>query len=246
MPRFFVLPEKVCDGIITIDTEDVGHIRRVLRLGEGDKIEVCDTTGFDYEAEISEISEKSVICKVLSSKKSDTESDIKVTLYQGVPKGSKMDYIIEKTTELGVFRIVPVMMSRCVVKLEGEKAERKKQERWQKISVAAAKQSGRGIIPEITMPMSFLEAVSDMKKNELVLAPYECESTRKLRPVLEENKNAKSIAIMIGPEGGFDPKEIDELTNSGIKTVTLGKRILRTETAGEATLAMIMYEYGCI
>lgn len=246
MPKFFVTPQKVSENKIIIDTEDVNHIRRVLRLKENDTIEVCDTTGIDYTAEILDITEKSVICKITDSRKSDTESNLKVTLFQGIPKGSKMDYIIEKTTELGIFSIVPVTMSRCVVKLENTKAEQKKQERWQKIAVAAAKQSGRGIIPEIEMPVTVDEAIERMKKSDLALAPYECEASNRLKPELLNNKEAVDISIMIGPEGGFDPAEISKINEAGIKTVTLGKRILRTETAGEAVLAMIMYELGDI
>ena len=246
MPKFFVAPEKVSENKIVIDTDDVNHIRRVLRLKENDTIEVCDTTGMDYTAVIENMTEKSVICKITDSRKSDTESNLRVTLFQGIPKCSKMDYIIEKTTELGIFSIVPVTMSRCVVKLENAKAEQKKQERWQKIAVAAAKQSGRGIIPEIEMPLTVDEAIERMKKSDLAFVPYECETSNRLKPMLLENNEAVEISIMIGPEGGFDPTEISKIHESGIKTITLGKRILRTETAGEAVLAMIRYELGDI
>ena len=246
MPKFFVEPGKVSENKIIIDTDDVNHIRRVLRLKEDDVIEVSDTTGMDYMAVIEEMTEKSVICKITESRKSDTESNLRVTLFQGIPKGSKMDYIIEKTTELGIFRIVPVMMSRCVVKLENAKAEQKKQERWQKIAVAAAKQSGRGIIPQIEMPVTLPEALEMMKQSDLALVPYECEASNRLKPELQANTDAVNISILIGPEGGIDPAEVSKIHEADIKTVTLGKRILRTETAGEAVLAMIMYELGDI
>lgn len=247
MPRFFVSPDKIAGEKITIDTDDVNHIRRVLRLSEGDVIEVCDSSGFDYSSKIEEIGDKSVVCSILSKKKSVTESSIKVTLYQGIPKGAKMDYIIEKTTELGIFSVVPVLMSRCVVKLENKKAEQKKQERWQRIAEAAAKQSGRGIIPKIDMPKPIDEAIAEMKKSSLSIAPYECEDVSRLKPVLQgASPTPADISIMIGPEGGFDPSEISKIRDAGILTVTLGKRILRTETAGEAVLAMIMYEMGDI
>lgn len=246
MPKFFVEPSKVADNRIVIDTEDVNHITRVLRLKENDIIDVCDTTGMDYKARIAETCDKAVICDIISSKKSDTESNIKVTLYQGLPKGSKMEYIIEKTIELGIYSIVPVAMSRCVVKLENRKAEEKKCDRWQKIAVSAAKQSGRGIIPRIELPVTVDEAIKRMKESDLSLVPYECEEENALKPVLENAGGAKSVSIFIGPEGGFDPAEIEKIKKAGLKTITLGKRILRTETAGEAVLSMVMYEIGDI
>lgn len=246
MSKFFVEPSKIADNRIIIDTDDVNHITRVLRLKENDVIEVCDTTGTDYSARISDISEGHVICDVISSKKSDTESNIEVTLYQGLPKGSKMEYIIEKTTELGIFSIVPVVMSRCVVKLENRKAEEKKCGRWQKIAQSAAKQSGRGIIPQVKLPVTVDEAIERMKKSDIALVPYECEEVNTLKSSLRTDKQVRSVSIFIGPEGGFDPVEIAKVRSAGIKTVTLGKRILRTETAGEAVLAIMMYEIGDI
>lgn len=246
MPRFFVTPEKVSDGIITIDNSDVSHITRVLRLNCGDEIEVCDSAGNDYKALIKEVGARSVICTVQSVSKTSAEPDIFVTLYQGIPKGSKMDYIIQKTTELGISRIVPVMMERCVVKLENEKAELKKTERWGKIAEEAAKQSGRGIIPEVTKPVAFSKALEMLCGEELAFAPYECENMCCLKPVLDRGRGAKTAGFIIGPEGGFDPAEAQKLAASGISTVTLGRRILRTETAGEAVLSMLMYEIGDI
>ena len=241
MPKFFVEPSKVDGTSIIIDTEDVGHITRVLRMSEGEKITVCDSCGVDYEAEISEISKNSIICKILSSQKSDTEPAVKVTLYQALPKASKMEYIIQKTTELGVSSVVPVIMSRCVSKINDKKDGMKKAERWRKIAESAAKQSGRGIIPFVEEPITFDEAVKRLCNTELAFAPYECEEINTVKSVLRE-KPFKEAAFIIGPEGGFDPAEADKLKNAGIKTVTLGKRILRTETAGEAVVAMIMYE----
>lgn len=246
MPKFFVLPEKVSDNKILIDTEDVSHIKKVLRMSEGDILNVCDSTGTDYEGRILEIGEKSIILDILSEKKSDTESNISITLYQGLPKASKMDYIIQKNTELGISKIVPVVMDRCVVKLENSKAEEKKVSRWRKIAEEAAKQSGRGIIPEISMPVTVSEAISEMKKADISFVPYECETDGSLRDVLISVDNPKTVSFLIGPEGGFDMSEIEEIQKNGIKTVTLGKRILRTETAGLAVTSMTMYEIGDI
>lgn len=246
MPRFFAERENIKDTYIIIDNEDVNHISRVLRLGEGDEITVCDGQGFDYKALIREINSKQIVCDILEKNKSNTEPNIEVILFQGLPKASKMDYIIQKTTELGISKIVPCALSRCVVKLENKKAESKKTERWQKIAQAAAKQSGRGIVPEISMPVSLSEALEQLKKCDICFVPYECEEINTLKRVLTSVKEPKTVGFIVGPEGGFDPAEIEKISEAGINTITLGKRILRTETAGEAVLSMIMYEIGDI
>ena len=242
MPKFFVEPSKISNGIITIDTEDVNHITRVLRMKIGDKITVCDSMGFDYTAEIFEINKSSILCNELDKIKSDTEPDLKVILFQGLPKGSKMEYIIQKTTELGISKIVPVSMSRCVSKIENKKDGDKKKERWQKISEAAAKQSGRGIVPEVTVPITFDKVLEALLECDVVFAPYECEQDNSIKNVIKGISGNKTVGFIIGPEGGFSPEEIARLEDKGIPPVTLGKRILRTETAGEAVLAMLMYE----
>lgn len=246
MPKFFTARENITDTDITIDNEDVAHITRVLRLSEGDEITVCDGQGYDYTAKIDFIEPKKIVCKIIERQKCDTEPNIEVTLFQGIPKAAKMDYIIQKTTELGITRIVPVMLDRCVVKLENKKAETKKCERWQKISNEAAKQSGRGVVPTINMPVSIDEALTMAKENDLCFVPYECEERTSLKKVLMSESDIKSIGFIIGPEGGFSMSEIEKIRTSGVETITLGKRILRTETAGEAVLAMIMYDLGDI
>ena len=244
MPKFFT--EKIYDDKIIIDSEDVRHIKKVLRLKENEHIVVCDGKGYDYDAVISELDEKEIICTIAEKYPAQTEPDIRVTLYQGLPKASKMDYIIQKNTELGISRIVPCELNRCVVRLEDKKAAEKKTERWQKISGEAAKQSGRGVIPKVSMPMTLDAAIEKMKGEDLAIAFYECETDRTLRKILTEKKDVKTVGFMVGPEGGFDPAEIEKLRAAGIRTAGLGKRILRTETAGEAVLAMIMYEIGDI
>ena len=244
MPKFFVLPEKVYDNKILIDTDDVAHITRVLRLGIGDVITICDSRSRDFEAKISEISDKRIVCDIISEKKSDTEADIFITLYQGIPKGTKMELIIQKNTELGIKRIVPVAMKRCVAKLENRKAEEKKVQRWQKIAEEAAKQSGRGMIPEIAMPITLKEAASELKNCDLAFVPYECEAKNTLKPLLKSAQDVKTVGFLIGPEGGFDLEEIETLKSFDIPSVTLGKRILRTETAGIAVTSVVMYEIG--
>lgn len=246
MPRFFVERENISENKITITNTDVAHITRVLRMNVGEPLTICDGMGNDYETKISQISEKSIDCDIISKEKSNTEPDVKVTLFQCLPKASKMEYIIQKTTELGISKIVPCASMRCVVKLDGKKAEQKKQERWQKIASEAAKQCGRGIIPQVSMPMTIKEVMQNAKDYDLFFVPYECEEQTNIKSVLTSAKEPKNVAFIIGPEGGFDPSEIDMIQKAGIKTVTLGRRILRTETAGEAVLAMTMYEIGDI
>lgn len=244
MPRFFVCPNKISKPRIVIDTEDVTHISKVLRLIIGDEIEICDGQGTDYLAKIEDINSQCIECFILSEKQSDTEPNIEVTLFQAIPKTSKMEYIIQKTTELGVTRIVPCQLSRCVSKLDGK--EQKKTERWRKIAQSAAKQSGRGRVTEITEVVDFQTAVKMLKENDLYFAPYECETQTTLKFVLTQKQTVKTVGFMIGPEGGYDLSEIAILSEQNVPTVTLGPRILRTETAGEAVLAMIMYEIGDI
>ena len=241
MPKFFTARENIGDTEIIIDSEDAKHIKKVLRLSEGDEITVCDGRGIDYTAVIRELETNRILCDIKDSHVCDTEPKVRVTLYQGLPKAAKMDYIIQKTTELGITKIVPAKLSRCVVKLENTAAEKKKTERWQKISYEAAKQSGRGVVPEVSMPMIFDEIIGELKEYDLVFVPYECEQENRLKTVIESAGEVKNVAFIIGPEGGFDITEIDRLKAVGIKTITLGRRILRTETAGEAVLAMLMY-----
>lgn len=246
MPRFFVPKENIDGETIYITGDDVGHISRVLRSEVGEELELCDGKGFDYSVRISEIEKDRILCEVLSKEKSDTEPNIEVTLYQGLPKAAKMEYIIQKTTELGISKIVPCTLSRCVVKLDGKKAEEKKRIRWQKIAESAAKQSGRGIIPEVGEAVNLDKAIAELKECDIAFVPYECEETTSLKEVLTAVERPLKIGYIIGPEGGFSIEETEKIRKSGIKTVTLGKRILRTETAGEAVLAMLMYEKGDI
>ena len=243
MPKFFVPKENICDDKILIDGEDVLHIKKVLRLTKGDIIDMCDGKGIEYKARISSFDDNKIICDVLEKQQSDTEPNIEITIFQGIPKGSKMDYIIQKNTELGAVKIVPCIMSRCVVKLDNQKDAQKKQQRWQKIAEEAAKQSQRGIIPKIEMPCMFNDALKIMKESDICFAPYECEEKNILKNTLLSSKNPKTISFMIG---GFDLAEVMKLKEYNIPTVTLGKRILRTETAAEAVTAMIMYEIGDI
>ncbi len=235
MPKFFTKPDYIYGNELKIVGEDVSHISKVLRMSVGGNIIVCDGEGNDYDAVISSISKTEVVAEITGKYVCDAEPCVEVTLYQALPKQGKMEYIIQKNTELGVSKIVPVYTKRCVVKPSD------KTERWQKVAEAAAKQSGRGIIPAVVPAISFAEAIEQMKGFDLAIMPYECEEENGLKSVLQSCEY-KNISIFIGPEGGFDLKEVDSAIKAGVRTVTLGKRILRTETAASAVLPIIMYE----
>ncbi len=236
MPRFFT--KNINGNTAVIEGEDVSHISRVLRMGEGEELTLCDGEGADYICKITEITKKNITCEVVEKCENQSEPACKVTLFQALPKGAKMEYIIQKCVEIGVCEIVP-MMTRRVIGKPSDKGER-----WNKVSEEAAKQSGRGIIPRVLPAVSFSEALSKMKECDLAVMPYECEQETHLSDVLR-GQSPKTVGIMIGPEGGFAPEEVEAVQGEGIKTVTLGKRILRTETAGMSVVSSIMYEYKC-
>lgn len=244
MPRFFVNSKDIFDDNINITGEDYNHIKKVLRLKCGEIVTLSDGIGNEYVAEIEEFGEGFVHTKVIESYKNTTEPPVKVTLYQGLPKSDKMDFIIQKSVELGISRIVPVLTERTVVRLDSEKDALKKSERWNRISQEASKQCNRGIIPKIEIPISFKEAIKQTKDNVLALIPYEKESTNSLKQILKRVDNITEISVFIGPEGGFTEQEIEEAVNMGLNSVTLGPRILRTETAGITVLSILMYELG--
>ncbi len=243
MHRFFAELENITDSEISIYGEDVRHIKNVLRLEIGEKIEVSDKNGTDYICEISEVSKENVDCVILESFKSKGEAPIEIVLFQGLPKSTKMELIIQKSTELGVKEIVPLVTERCITKINDRKKEDKKIERWSKIAEEAAKQSKRGFVPVISPIMSFKEAIAHLSDEDMVLVPYENEDTVGLKSVLR-GSNALKVNIVIGPEGGFEQSEIDSLKEIGAHSVSLGPRILRTETAGFTTSALILYELG--
>lgn len=244
MSRFFVENENVLEDSVLITGEDVQHIRKVLRMRPGDIFTACNMDGTIFECEITEIDEKIVKSRILSSGKSETEAPIKVTLFQGVPKGDKMELIIQKSVELGVHSIVPVKTERTVVRFDNQKDEEKKQLRWQKIAIEAAKQCNRSVLPEVYKPADFNSALIMAREYDLVLVPYENESTQGIKKVLKENRDVKTIAVFIGPEGGFAEEEINKCIELNYFSVSLGKRILRTETAGFTVLSILMYELG--
>ncbi|ABW18782.1 16S rRNA (uracil(1498)-N(3))-methyltransferase [Alkaliphilus oremlandii] len=251
MHRFFVMPNQVnlTSGEIVIHDEDVKHISKVLRLKEKDIVEICDGESKEYICSIASIHKNEVVLSIEEERKSTQEASVEVVLYQGVPKGAKMDLIIQKTTELGIKEIIPVMMERTVVQFDSPKDEVKKVERWQKIAEEAAKQSKRGMIPKIHLPMSFKDAIEDSRKNALNIMPYENEENRGFKNIIknlskEDQASIKKIGVWIGPEGGFEESEVVKAIENGIHPVTLGPRILRTETAGFTMLSLVMYELG--
>lgn len=248
MPKFFVSNEQIKDERIHIIGEDVSHINHVLRLKENDEILVCDKdNGITYCTRIIETLKESIICKILKQIEETTESDIEVTIFQGLPKADKMEYIIQKATELGVKKIIPVVMKRCVVKLEG-KDEAKKIDRWQKIAEGAAKQSGRDMIPQVGELIRINTLKEMTSKFDLLLVAYEGEKVTTLKTALKNLKDKTTkkdlkIGIVIGPEGGLEQQEVEELKEKGSIVITLGSRILRTETASITILSNIMYEF---
>lgn len=242
MSRFFTTPDNVVEKTIRItDKQDIQHIAKVLRLREGDKIDISDSVKWEYKTEISYIDQDYVETIILDKQKFSNEPYTKVTLFQGVPKQGKMELIIQKTVELGVYEIVPVFTDRTVVTDNGKFF--KKIERWQKVSDEAVKQCKRGIIPNVGDDIKFKKMLTLLKGFDLVLFPYENEDNRTIKDALRELKNKpETVAIIIGPEGGFSDKEADSLKEMNTECITLGKTTLRTETAGMAALAMTMYE----
>ncbi len=243
MRRFFTEPENINEDLIEI-FEDSRHIEKVLRMTVGDRVLVFDGTGTEYTAELVSIEKNVCRARVIEKSVSELEPKTKITLFQGIPKSGKMETIIQKAVELGVFRIVPVVMDRCVVKINSKSQGTEKTERWNKVSVEAAKQCGRGIVPIVEAPISFKEAVNQLKSLNLSIMPYEelgHQGELGLKKLLDMNWSAQTIGVIVGPEGGFSEAEADFAKEMGINTVGLGKRILRTETVSGAVLPVIMF-----
>lgn len=259
MSKFFVKTEQIENNNIIINGDDVNHIINVLRMKKDDKIRVCNQdTGDNYNAQITQYTKNEVDCEIIEKINKTTESNVHITLFQGLPKFEKMELIIQKNTEVGVNRIVPVIMERTVVKID-EKVASKKLDRWQKIAEIAAKQSMRDVIPKIDNIIKLKDM--DTTNFDAVLVAYENEEHNKLKDELQNlkkklksnssNNNSKdntedtlqyNIAIVIGPEGGIAEKEIEMLAEKNARFVSLGKRILRTETAGLVMAGNVLYE----
>lgn len=245
MPRFFVENEQIENNEITIENEDVRHIKNVLRKNIGDQIEICNKeNGRNFLAKIIEINDKQVKLNMIEEINETSESNIYINIFQGLPKADKMELIIQKSVELGVSEITPVAMKRCVVKIN-EKDEKKKIDRWQKISEGAAKQSGRNIIPKINTIKNIKNICESFSEYDIVLVAYENEKENKLKEELKKINKAKDnikIAVVIGPEGGLEIEDVQLMNDAGAKTITLGPRILRTETVALNIISIIMYE----
>lgn len=244
MYQFFVEPHQINidDKSVTITGTDVNHIKNVLRMKVGEEIAVSNgLDGKEYRCGIVSLEEDSVLCELRFIKEDAVELPSKVYLFQGLPKADKMELIIQKAVELGAYQVIPVAAKRCVVKLDDKKAK-SKITRWQGIAEAAAKQSKRGIIPQVSDVMSFKDAVKMAADMDVRLIPYElAEGMPKTKEIIENLEPGQNIAIFIGPEGGFEEAEIQTALENGIEPVTLGRRILRTETAGFTILSWIMY-----
>lgn len=248
MPKFFVKASQIKNDKIEIINEDVNHIANVLRCKIEDKLNICNIDdGINYETKIIQINKDSIYLEILKYIESESESNIHINILQGLPKADKMELIIQKTTELGAKEITPVNMERCVVKIN-TKDEQKKIDRWQKIAEVASKQSGRDIIPKVNNIIKLKDIEKILVDYDLVLVAYEKEENNTLKQELlnlKEKMKEKSnvnIGILIGPEGGISENEINYLEQLGIKIITLGKRILRTETVALAMTSIILYE----
>ena len=241
MQNFFVYDSQVQGENIYIEGTDVNHIVHVLRMKVGEEVSVHDDVNRKYLCRIEKLLEERVVLSIVEQQESDTELSCPIYLFQGLPKGDKMEWIIQKTVELGVYEVIPVAMKNCVVKLDDKKAK-SKVTRWQAIAESAAKQSKRSLIPEVKMPMSYKEAVAYAKGLDVKLVPYENEHGMSgTKAAMEQIEKGESVAVFIGPEGGFAPEEI-EMVRDEMQLISLGRRILRTETAGIATLAILGYQ----
>lgn len=241
MYQFFVEEQQLTGDKITILGSDVNHIKNVLRMKGGERVRVSlSDSGRSFFCVLANISEDEVIAQIQEEDEAGTELKNKIYLFQGLPKGDKMELIIQKCVELGVYEIIPIAMKNCVVKLDAKKAD-SKVKRWQAISESAAKQSKRTVIPEIQMPLTWKEALKKAEELDVVLVPYENErGMEATREVMQSIKPGQSIGIFVGPEGGFAPEEIGGVAPEAHR-ISLGRRILRTETAGLATLSMLVF-----
>ena len=242
MYQFFVEPDQIQGKHAIIRGSDVNHIKNVLRMKPGDELALSNgIDGKEYRVGIVSSDEDEVVCELRSITQDAVELPCRICLFQGLPKGDKMELIIQKAVELGACQIIPVATARSVVRLDEKKATAKVR-RWQTIAEAAAKQSRRGIIPEISGVMTWKEALGYAKEMDVKILPYElAEGMEQTKELIEGIRPGQSIAIFIGPEGGFAPEEVALATQAGFLPVTLGRRILRTETAGMALLSILMY-----
>ncbi len=244
VPRFFI-EEELPDGAqtATLSGEDAAHLSYALRARVGEEHTLCDTGGNEYRVSITGITAKEVRFAVHEKKRSEAEPTVHITLYQALVKGEKFDDIVQKAVELGASVIVPVACERSVVRLD-EKNKAKKTERWQKIARGAAMQSERGLVPQVREPIPFEKALRELSQTEMAFVCYEREKNTKLSDILDKGKQAREIGFLVGPEGGFGDAELRKAAEAGLASVSLGKRILRTETAPLCVLSAILYQTG--
>lgn len=241
MQHFFVTPDQVSGQNVYIEGSDVNHMKNVLRMKVGEEVEISDGNNHRYLCSIESFEAESVVLQIEEELNVDTELPSKIYLFQGLPKSDKMELIIQKAVELGVYEVIPVVTKRAVVKLDAKKAD-KKVSRWKEIARSAAKQSGRGMVPDVAPVVDYKTALKQAKELDVVLIPYElAEGMEATRKVIEAIRPGQSVGIFIGPEGGFEKEEVMLALSEGAKEITLGKRILRTETAGLTTLSILMY-----
>ena len=241
MQHFFVTPEQVKEEKIYIEGSDVNHIKNVLRMKVGEELQISDGNNKKYLCAIESMTSEEVCLVIEEEQSADNELPSKIYLFQGLPKSDKMELIVQKAVELGAYEIVPVATKRAVVKLDEKKAS-KKVERWNSIAESGAKQSGRNRIPEVKQVCTFKEAIRYASELDVVLIPYElAEGMQETKTIISSIQPGQSIGIFIGPEGGFETEEVEFAMEQGAKPITLGKRILRTETAGLTTLSILMY-----
>lgn len=241
MQHFFVKPSQVEADRIVVEGQDVNHMKNVLRMKIGEQAKISDGNGKTYLCEIETFETDTVWLKILEEQVEDTELPSKMYLFQGLPKNDKMELIVQKAVELGVYEVIPVATKRAVVKLDAKKAA-KKVERWNSISESAAKQAGRAVIPEVTEVLTYSQALTKAKELDVVLVPYElAEGMQETKQMISRIQKGQSVGIFIGPEGGFEESEISQAMEIGAKPITLGRRILRTETAGFTMLSILMF-----
>ena len=244
MHRFFVKEENITDKFIRVNGKDVNHIKNVLRMEQGDQLELIGEK-FNYICVINEVLKEEILLSIITTNDKKNESPVIINLYQGLPKSTKMETIVQKCTEIGVTNFFPVATYRSVVKITDYKKETKKIERWQAIAEEAAKQSRRDIIPTVNSILSFKEMILNLK-GKTVIVPYEDEDDLSIGGLKATFSDTREINIVIGPEGGFEDSEIENLKDIGSYIVSLGPRILRTETAGIVTATILLYEFGDI
>lgn len=245
MHKFFTPKELINGDVAKIVGDDVKHIYKVLRISEGEEVVLNDCHGTEYSAIVKDVTKQEVVLEIIKKLDINNESAVKIYLFQGLPKAQKMDLIVQKGTELGINKFIPVITQRVDVKLKGDF---KKLDRLNRIALEAAKQSKRSIVPKVSEPIEFEDVLEAAKQLDLLLVPYENAENFGIKTLInklrkeEKVKNIESIGILVGPEGGIEDEEIEKLKENGAHIVTLGKRILRTETAGFVATSLIQYE----